>query len=179
MAVALFATFLLVVAIAPSGGAAIPENSVVVTSASTVEQRKLPSLVNLDGRSHSSLELLEKFSFAPRHESEDLLSYASGEDTARLVDPTDFDPPSSHAHFYDPTLGVTRPARVLAASGAGDEARVEVDAQTVTLSQLLSTTGSALIFTRSLPEPGVGLGIGLGVIWLARLGATRRRPAKK
>ena len=96
------------VAFASPAWSALPRDAVILTCASTVAQRSLPPLLNLDGRSYSSLELPEKFALAPLHESEDLLSYSVAENAIRVEDPTDFVPPSSHSHYYDPTTSGRR-----------------------------------------------------------------------
>ncbi len=50
-----------------------------VVKALDARQGAPAALLNLDGRSYSTLELDEKFALAPLHESEDVLSYAAGD----------------------------------------------------------------------------------------------------
>jgi len=156
---------------APLAQAVLPNDTVVVTSVVSVDQRALPGLLALDAGTYSALELAEAFALVPNPGSAALLSHRTGAGDAQTVDPMTFVPPSASARYYDPALRDTVPARVLEAAASGQEPRFEVGANTYTLSQLLAPSGAVLIFPlQAVPEPEVAAALVFGAVALvARL----------
>ena len=155
--------------------AALPDGSVLVTSAATVEQHALPTLISLPGGVFSALDQSEAFALAPYQDSDAVLAYSVDAAVAAVIDLTRFVPPTSRARWYDPALADTLPVTVIEQTAAGSEARFEVGGLERTLSDLLGTPGSALVFV-AVPEPILGWGLAAGVTLLAAL--ARARPAR-
>lgn len=158
----------------PNAAIALPDGTVLVTSAETVDQRALPTLLNLPNGTFSTLELVEDFAFVPPHPAGALLGRSYGERGVSVIDPTQFTPPSSQARYYDPLLRSTTTVSLLAATAARSEAEFELRGEIKSLSELLAPTGATLVF--SVPEPGLGTSLVACVALL--LGFARRRPGQ-
>lgn len=154
--------------------AELPDGSVLVTSAATVEQHAVPTLISLPGGVFSALDTPEAFALVPYHDSGAILAYSVDEAAAEVIDPTRFAPPTSRARWYDPALSDTLPATVIEATAAGTEARFEVGGMERTLTDLVGTPGSALVFV-SVPEPAIASGLIVGMALLAALARARSR----
>lgn len=174
-AAGLVGAWLLVAAALPSR-AAVPDDTVVLTRAATVEAWALPPLLALPGGTFSSLDLTEAFHLGVWFETDDILALTVGAGPAERIDPTTFVLPVAEARYFDPALGDTRPATVIASAAAGGEAVFDVEGRMRTLTQLLRPSGALLAFPPSspVPEPSVVVGLLLGTGGLILIG--RRAP---